>query len=239
MDILVPMADIDLDLTERIAAAARALSTEEGVQDTLDKSVALALVMIEGCDEAGVSIVRRRKQISTVAATSDLVERGDKLQYELQEGPCLDSIWDRETVLSSDLLKEARWPSWGPRVVEELGVRSMLSFRLFTTEETLGALNLYSKRPGAFTEEDEIEGLALAAHVSIALAAAREIEGLTTAVANRTIIGQAQGILMERFDIDASGAFAVLRRVSQDGNIRLYNVADDLVRTRKVPGTPG
>jgi GAF domain-containing protein len=202
----------------------------------LDKSVGLATELIDGCDAAGVSIVHARKSIDTQAATSALVERGDSLQYELQEGPCLDAIWDQETVFSPHLASDNRWPLWGPRVVDELGVRSMLSFQLFTTEDTLGALNMYSKRPDAFTAEDRIEGLALAAQVAVAVAAAREVEGLNSALTNRTVIGQAQGILMERFDMDADRAFAVLRRLSQSRNIRLHSIAADVVTTRMVPG---
>jgi hypothetical protein len=139
-------------------------------------------------------------------------------------------------VYSRDLAAESRWPDWGPRVVDELGVRSMLCFRLFTTKDTLGALNLYSRRAGAFTEDDAVEGLALAAHVAVALVSATQIEGLNAAAVNRTVIGQAQGILMERYDIDSERAFSLLRRVSQDSNRRLRWIAAELVRTRKVPG---
>jgi transcriptional regulator with GAF, ATPase, and Fis domain len=224
------------DLSERIAAAARTLSSERDVQHTLAASVGLATELIDGCDEAGVSVVYGRRTIETTAATSDLVATGDKLQYEFQEGPCLDAIWDQETVHSPDLASEVRWPVWGPRVVEELGVRSMLCFRLFTAKDTLGALNLYSRRAGAFTEDDAVEGLALAAHVAVALVSATEIEGLNAAAVNRTVIGQAQGILMERYDIDSERAFSLLRRVSQDSNQRLRWIAAELVRTRKVPG---
>jgi transcriptional regulator with GAF, ATPase, and Fis domain len=224
------------DLSERIAAAARTLSSERDVQHTLAASVGLATELIDGCDAAGVSVVYGRRTIETPAATSDLVATGDKLQYEFQEGPCLDAIWDQETVHSPDLASEVRWPVWGPRVVEELGVRSMLCFRLFTAKDTLGALNLYSRRAGAFTEDDAVEGLALAAHVAVALVSATEIEGLNAAAVNRTVIGQAQGILMERYDIDSERAFSLLRRVSQDSNQRLRWIAAELVRTRKVPG---
>ena len=112
----------------------------------------------------------------------------------------------------------------------------MLCFRLFTAADTLGALNLYSRRAGAFTEDDAIDGLALAAHVAVALVSATEIEGLNAAAVNRTVIGQAQGILMERYDIDSERAFSLLRRVSQDSNQRLRWIAAELVRTRKVPG---
>jgi AmiR/NasT family two-component response regulator len=122
-------------------------------------------------------------------------------------------------------------------VVEELGVRSMLCFQLFTDGDSLGALNLYSHRVEGLADDDIAEGLALASHVSVALAAAQEIETLNSAVASRTVIGQAEGILMERFELPPEQAFAVLRRVSQDTNTRLSTVASELVRNRKTPGT--
>ena len=112
---------------------------------------------------------------------------------------------------------------------------SIVSFRLFTTEDTLGALNLYSRTRDAFDEDDVYDGYALAAHVAVALAAAENVEHLETAIVNRTVIGRAEGILMERFDLTPAQAFAVLRRVSQRRNVRLYRVASELVRTRQTP----
>lgn len=223
------------ELVQQLSSVARALRAESDVEHTLAKAVALAVDLLTGCDEAGVSLVHRRKRIDTPAATSDAVRCGDELQYELGEGPCLDAIWERETVSSQDLAADDRWPAWGPRVVEELGVRSMLCFQLFTDGDSLGALNLYSRTVDGFTDDDRVEGLALASHVSVALAAAQEIEGLGNSVASRTVIGQAEGILMERFDLSPVHAFAVLRRVSQARNIKLNHVAEELVRTRETP----
>jgi GAF domain-containing protein len=225
------------DLSEQFSAVARELRSGDNVEHTLEKAVALAVELIDGCDEAGVSLVHRKKRIDTPAATSDAVRRGDALQYELGEGPCLDAIWEQETVSSPDLVNDARWPAWGPRVVEELGTRSMLCFQLFIADGSLGALNLYSRKVNGFDDEDGLEGLALASHVSVALAAAQEIESLHGAVEARTAIGRAEGILMERFALQPSEAFAVLRRVSQDTNTRLHEVASELVTSRQTPGT--
>jgi GAF domain-containing protein len=224
-------------LVNRLSAVARSLRSEEDVEHTLDKAVALAVELIDGCDEAGVSLVYAKRRIDTPAATSENVRRGDALQYELEEGPCLDAIWDEETVSSPDLANEERWPAWGPRVVEDLGIRSMLCFQLFTDGSSLGALNLYSHEVDGFKDPDASEGLALASHVSVALAAAQEIETLHSAVEARTVIGQAEGILMERFDLLPHQAFAVLRRVSQETNTRLNAVAVELVKSRRTPGT--
>ncbi|MDQ3627316.1 MAG: GAF and ANTAR domain-containing protein [Actinomycetota bacterium] len=224
------------DLSTQLAAVARALLAEDDVQATLDKAISMATDLVRGCEYAGVSLVRRGQSIDTPAATHNVVRRGDELQYELGEGPCLEAIWDDETVLSHDLASDPRWPSWGPRTVDELGVRSVLCFQLFTHDNTLGALNLYSQHVDAFDADDCTAGRALAAHVAVALAAAEEIGHLGSAITSRTVIGQAEGILMERFDVSAQQAFAILRRVSQQQNVKLYEVARQLVETRRTPG---
>lgn len=226
------------ELNDRLAAAARSLQARPGTQATLERSVVLATEILDGCDHAGVSIVRRDRSIDTPAATNDLVCRADQLQYDSQEGPCLDAIWQQETVHSPDLAADDRWPRWAPRVVKELGVASMLAFQLYTAGDSLGALNLYSHTVNGFTEDDLTAGTFLAAHVAVALAESQNAEGLQTAGLTRTLIGQAQGILMERFDLDGKNAFAVLRRVSQQSNTKLHLVATELIATRKTPGAP-
>ena len=223
------------DIADDLAAAARELQSETDVQTTLEKAVELCVELIDCCDDAAVSIVRRNG-IETPASTSAAASRGDALQYELNEGPCLDAVRDHQLVHCGDLATDERWPTWGKRVSEEDDFRSMLCVRLYVEQDNLGALNLYSRGVNGFDVSQQAEALSLAAHVAIALTGAREIEHLHDSVASRTIIGQAQGILMERFDIDAARAFAVLRRVSQSQNVKLHNVAAQLVETRKTPG---
>lgn len=226
------------DLTDRLAEAARDLGSED-LEQTLEKAIGFAVEVIEGCDAAGITLVYANKRLDTPAATNQGVARGDALQYELGEGPCIDAVWDHELVSSPDLARDKRWPSWGPKVVEELGVRSMLCVQLFTTEGTAGGLNMYSKTVNGFAHDDDRhEALALAAHVAVALAASRQIAGLKSALTSRTVIGQAEGILMERFDISAARAFEVLKRVSSHSNIKLNAVATELVETREMPGQP-
>ena len=111
----------------------------------------------------------------------------------------------------------------------------MLGTRLHTSESTIGSLNLYDVRPGAFTGEDRDVAHILARHAAVALAATREQANLWKAIDARQLIGQAQGILMERFALDADQAFGVLRRYSQDHNIKLHKVAAQLVETRRLP----
>ena len=219
---------------QQLADAARSMQEKTSTQEMLDEAVQVAIEIIEGCDLAGMSIINSRG-IDTPAGSGDALKRLDALQFELKEGPCFEALQDQEIVLSRDLANDPRWPIWGPRVATEIGVGSIVSYRLFTTADTLGAMNLYSLKSDAFDTEDIDTGRALAAHVAVALAEAQNVTHLETAISARTAIGRAEGILMERFDLSPEQAFAVLRRVSQKRNIKLNRVAEELVRTRETP----
>lgn len=219
---------------QQLAEAARSMQGWTSTQQTLDKVVLVATEIIRGCDLVGISVVHP-DGIDTPAGSDEALNRIDELQFQMKEGPCFDALRTHETVRSRDLATDARWPTWGPRVARETGVVSVVSYRLFTTEDTLGALNLYSRKHDAFDTDDIYNGQALAAHVAVALAASQNAENLELAISSRTVIGQAEGILMERFGITPEQAFAVLRRVSQRRNVKLNRVADELVRTRQTP----
>jgi GAF domain-containing protein len=220
----------DDDLWERFSDLARDMSESNTLASTLQVAVEGAIVLVDHAQSACISMVHNRRRIDTPAATDEMCRRGDELQYELGEGPCLQSIHQQETVKSGDLLKEERWPAWSARIAEETGTRSMLCLQLFVTESTLGALNLYSPNVDAFDGDDEATALALAAHVAVALTAAKEFESLESAVASRTVIGQAEGMLMQRYNLTPERAFAVLARHSQASNRRLRDVAEEIVK---------
>lgn len=228
------MPSLDLFI-HQLAEAARSMQGKPSTQQMLDEAVVVATEIIHGCDLAGMSIVNP-DGIDTPAGSSEALRRLDELQFVLKEGPCFDALRTHEFVLGRDLATDERWPRWGPRVASELGVASIVSFRLFAAENSLGAMNLYSRTADAFDTEDIYNGEALAAHVAVALAEAQNVTHLETAIAVRTVIGRAEGILMERFDLTPTQAFAVLRRVSQHRNIKLNRVAEELVRTRETPG---
>jgi GAF domain-containing protein len=222
------------EFSRQLASAVRAMHEGSDTQSTLERAVVTATQIIDGCDLAGVSLVQAQG-IHTAAGSDDSLKRIDELQYTLGQGPCLDALQDHETVYSPDLPNDERWPQWGPLVAQEVGAESNVSYRLFTSKGSLGALNLYSRKPHAFSTDDIYSGLALAAHVAVALAAAQKEQHLTQAISNRTVIGQAEGILMERFGIDAEQAFNVLRRLSQHSNRKLHQVAEELTATRQMP----
>lgn len=216
---------------DQLADAARSMQGWSSTQLTLEKVVLVATDIIRDCDLVGISIVHN-DGIDTPVGSSEALNRIDELQYVLGEGPCFDALRLQEIVHSGDLAHDPRWPRWGPLVAQEAGVGSIVSYRLYTTEHTLGAMNLYSARLDAFDPDDINNGQALAAHVGVALANSQNAE---LAISNRTVIGRAEGILMERFSLPPDQAFAVLRRVSQRRNVKLNRVAEELVRTGRTP----
>ncbi|MFA6297812.1 MAG: GAF and ANTAR domain-containing protein [Nocardioides sp.] len=219
---------------DQLADAARSMQGWSSTQQTLEKVVLIATEIIQGCDLVGISIVHSDR-IDTPVGSDEALNRIDELQFVLKEGPCYDALHGHEIVLSRDLANDERWPTWGPLVAKEAGVASIVSYRLFTTRDTLGAMNLYSVKPDAFDADDVNNGQALAAHVGVALAASQNAEHLEMAITNRTVIGRAEGILMERFAMAPDQAFAVLRRVSQRRNVKLNRIAEELVRTGVTP----
>jgi GAF domain-containing protein len=217
-------------LARRLAEAARSLQRQTSPQQVMDGVVHLARAMVPGADEATITMVREDRHCYSAAATSALASDFDVLQDETGEGPCLDAIWQQETVRVNDLARDPRWPVLGPRAAER-GVGSMLCLQLFVHRDTLGALDLLAHATSAFTDESEHVGLLLASHAAIAAADAHHLENVTSALMNRDMIGQAKGILMERFKITSDQAFAVLAKVSQDTNRKVSAVAEDLART--------
>lgn len=223
------------DFNRELAAAARGMQDEDGSRQAMERAVAVATEILPGCDAAGVCVVYRGERVDTHATSTDALRTVDALQHELSEGPCLDALRQNDTVRSDDLSVDERWPRWGPEVADGLGFLSIVSYRLFSTGDTLGALNLYGRTKSAFSPDDVHDGTALAAHVGVALAGAQEVENLEKALAGRTVIGQATGIVMERFDLPADRAFGVLSRLSQHRNVKLRQLAEQIVQTRTIP----
>ncbi|HEX8510033.1 MAG TPA: GAF and ANTAR domain-containing protein [Propionibacteriaceae bacterium] len=185
------------------------------------------------CDAVGIMLVQAGK-VTTVAASGPDVGRADELQTESGQGPCLEAIRRQEDFIVDDLRTDPRWPVWGPQAAA-LGWRSILSVGLVGGEKPLGALNLYSRQTDFFTADDLGLGEVFSAQASVALAGAQERDSLLKAVEARHVIGLAQGILMERYSIDAQQAFTVLRRYSSHMNRKLRLVAEDVVKNRKLP----
>jgi GAF domain-containing protein len=220
-------ADYFADLADELYALGDATRIADGIAQTGREAV--------GCDAAAVSLVAAGRRIQPAAGTSRAAYRAEQLQGSLGEGPGRVAAEGREVVVSDDLGADERWPLWAGDVAE-LGFRSSLTVPLHERGRVFAVLQLYSQQPAAFGAEQNAIATLLARRSSVALAAVRRTDHLKQAVDARTVIGQAEGILMERFGLDAEAAFAVLRRYSQQGNTKLHDVAEQVVRERALPG---
>jgi GAF domain-containing protein len=228
--------DRDERLAERLSAVARSLQRADDVEQTLEAIVRSAVETVPGAQHASVSSVLGRRAVHTRATTDDLARAVDAAQHETGEGPCFDALYETRTVWLRDLSKEERWPTFVRRA-RELGVGSMLSVQLFVDGDDLGVLCLLSKHPGAFDDESESVALLFAAHAAVAMSGAEQVERVQRALSTREVIGQAQGVLMERFKITSDQAFSRLVRASQATNRKLHAVAQDLVESGDLPET--
>ncbi|MBX9391771.1 GAF and ANTAR domain-containing protein [Streptomonospora nanhaiensis] len=225
----------DLAVARAFADFARDVLEKDSVPATLEEITALAVAEIDGADYAGVTLYdRRTRELSTHAPTDPLVERVDRIQYRTGQGPCLDAIWVREVFSLDSVDEETRWPEF---VAEAggLGIKSVISFQLFTHSDVLGGLNLYSGTPNAFDVTAQEIGEILAAHAAVALANARTQHHLTRAIRTRQRIGEATGILIERYKLTDRQAFTLLAKASQNLNVKLSALVEELVRTGSFP----
>jgi GAF domain-containing protein len=219
------------DLAQRMAELARAAAAPRSVEDVLSDVTATAKELIPGVDTAGVLLLAKGGKFESLAGTSDLPSRLDELQMKYKEGPCVEAALDDLIVRTDDFRTEQRWPQYSAAAVE-IGVLSGLSFKLYTADRTAGALNLFAFETNAFDAESETIGAVLAAHAAAAILASRQGEQLESALSTRDRIGQAKGIIMERYGVDDVQAFDMLRRLSQDSNTRLIDIAQRVIDTR-------
>jgi GAF domain-containing protein len=215
----------------RIAELVRALHNRPDADaDTVLAELAEhAAVEIPGARYAGITVTRNGKHIETPAATHMYPMLLDKIQQRHQEGPCLTAAWEEKVIHVTDLEMDDRFPLYRRDALAETPIRSIMAFQLFIAGETMGALNVYSEQPHAFGPESRTIGLVFAAHSSVAWNSARREAQFKRALASRDTIGQAKGMIMERYSVDAVQAFDVLRKLSQDSNVPLAKIAAELV----------
>ena len=187
--------------------------------------------LVRGCDHASL-MLQRGGRFETVAATDDVARRIDALERELGEGPCVDAIVDDTAYIDPDLTDGSQWPGLARRMLEETPVRGAAGFRLLVQGAKTGSLNLFSDTPGAFDEQSVNEGAVLSSFLSIALLAAHEQQDAQTlrlGLESNREIGKAVGLLMAFHKIGDDEAFEMLRKASQDMNMKLSEVARQVV----------
>jgi GAF domain-containing protein len=228
-------AAVHHDLSQRLADLAREMERQIDNSAVMETIVGAVVGEVPGAEEASISLTQGRRRVVSAAATSDVARRFDDLQQQTGQGPCMDAMYEHETIRVDDLTTDPRWPELARRS-DEIGVASALCFQLFVAGEDLGALNLLARPAGAFTDESERIGLLFVSHAAVALAQARKVNHLDAALVHRDVIGQAKGVLMERYKITADQAFVLLSRASQDTNRKLVDVADHLTQTGALTG---
>lgn len=201
-----PTADVDAVLAELTAGAVRAMPPAR---------------------HAGITLAKPG-DVHTASATGRIPVLLDEIQQRHNEGPCLSAAWQQQMIRIDDMVLETRWPAYSRDAVEQTAVRSVICFELFTQTPRMGVLSFYAEQPNAFDEEAVEVGLIYAAHTALVWSLVRREGQFRSALASRDIIGQAKGVIMERFKIDALQAFELLRRLSQTGNMPLAVVAEKL-----------
>jgi GAF domain-containing protein len=231
-------------LAAALADAAAAISQETSLSATLDAIVHETRASMPSFTDVGVSVVHPTGRVETRSGTGPLGWVLDGILYDVGEGPCLDTIRLRSTIVVPHLERERpgqqeeherRWPHYVPRAARH-GVRSQMAVCLQDGGRAVGALNLYSTTSDTIEPQDVTAAELFATHAAIALRHARHEHHLTEALDSRRVIGQAVGIMMERYGIDEDRAFQLLVRTSSTSNIRLRAIAEELVRS--VAGAP-
>src|SRR5918998_171367 len=220
---------------------ARVVLVDRDLTEVLTDITGIARRAVSAPDAASITLIRGEKAF-TAAYDGQMALDADEMQYERGYGPCMDAGLAGQLLRIDDMAVEERWPDY-TRHAAAHGIGSSLSVPLPFQSATIGALNTYAGRPHAFTEEDHVLAEDVASWVALAIgnaeAAARtsdELAHLQIAMRSRAVIEQAKGILMERYKITDERAFAVLTRASQQRNVKLREVAGQLVRTGSLPG---
>jgi hypothetical protein len=231
------MDDTQQSLQDNPAAAElfRTLADVVHVDDDFarvyDAVVSASPHLVENCDHASL-MLRRDGRFETAASSDEIGARIDAMECEIGEGPCLDAIRDESIYHDADLTDGSPWQELTARVLAETPVRSMAGFRIRLAGESAGALNLFSDSPGGMTDRAIQQGIVLASFISVALLAAHERRAARTlkdGLQSSRMIGQAMGLMMAFHKIDDQEAFAMLRCTSQDMNLKLAEVAKQIV----------
>jgi GAF domain-containing protein len=228
-----PQAVLALQVSELIRDIQQSAHTD--VDAVLGELAVSGVSYIPGAQHAGITVASRDGKLHTAAATSGYPILLDKVQQRCGEGPCLTAAWEQHITKIDNLETEQRWPVYCRDARDETPIRSIMAFQLYADNQTMGALNFYAERPYAFDADAVESGLIVATHAALAWNLVRRDQQFRSALASRDLIGQAKGMLMERFKIDAVQAFEVLKRLSQNSNTPLVDIANDIVHANRTP----
>jgi len=218
------------EVAELVQTLQQQQQTDADADTVLGELTQASASAMPGAQYAGITIACRNGKVRTVAATGQYPALLDEIQQRCGEGPCLSAAWEHHVIRIDDMEREKRWPAYC-REARETPIRAVISFQLFADHNSMGALNFYAEQPDVFDEEAAEMGLILATHTALAWNMVQRDQQFRSALASRDIIGQAKGMIMERFKIDAVQAFELLKRLSQSSNTALAVVARQLVES--------
>jgi GAF domain-containing protein len=224
---------VDFTLAARMRDVAASLSEPADLEEVMTRVTHTARETVPGADYCSVSIRHVDGTLKTMGETDALVLELDRLQYELREGPCYEVITHGETRSSPDIGTDPRWLTFGPEA-RRLGIGSQLAVRMPGSHRDVTGLNLYSRKPHAFDHNDGIAEL-FACQAGIALGYAREVGSLRRALRTRADIGAAVGLVMARYRLSQERAFEFLVRLSSTSNVKLREVASQVVEAGGAP----
>ncbi|GAA1458542.1 GAF and ANTAR domain-containing protein [Williamsia maris] len=202
--------------------------SDEDVETLLTSLTEGAVSAIPAASHACITVVEHG-EVMTIAPTDAVAARLDELQSKHDIGPCLDAAWEQHPVLIGDYTTDERWPLFIEDVVAQTPVRSSLSFQLHRDATSMSAFNLHADSAQAFDTEAQRVGSVFAANTALALHSRTWSHQFEEALASRDDIGQAKGILMERYTVDADQAFDMLKQISQTSNTKLVELARRLI----------
>jgi GAF domain-containing protein len=191
----------------------------------LDDLTSAAARWVPGAQEAGITVTSRQNEISTPSVTHDSARLLDEFQQRHLEGPCVHAAWTRKVVVIDDLETDERWPKYQADALAHTPIRSVLSLPMFADELSMGALNFYADHPQAFSEDSRRIAAIFATLGALAWSNVVRTQQFKEALSTRDMIGQAKGILIERYDLDDQTAFNTLIKLSQSMNTPLREIA--------------
>lgn len=196
-----------------------------------------ATLIVSGCDHASL-IVQQNGRYVTVGASDRIAQRIDDLERAVGDGPCLDAIEEETPQVETDLTRPTLWPDLAARLIAETPVRGAMGFRILVDRQKTGALDLFSDTPNRFDTQSAGQAIVLASFASVAInamAKGEDVDTLRRGLLSNREIGKAVGMLMLLHGVSEDEAFDVLRRSSQDLNIKLADVARRVIEHRGHP----
>jgi len=204
--------------------------------------VELLNVLTDQCVEmfdvsaAGLMLVGPNGNLQVMASSSDAMRILELFELQTKDGPCLDAYHTGKGVMNRNLTADdGRWPQFAP-VAVAAGFKSVHALPMRLRGSVLGALNLFRTEVGTMDDADVVAAQAFADMATIAVIhhqATREVQlvndQLTHALNSRVVIEQAKGMVAEREGIDMERTFSLIRSYARSHNLRLVDVARDIV----------